>query len=101
MAPGSARCFEVPAEAHYVGPAHLEQPKVVVVAPGGELAQIEGVGVAGETAVAGQEAGQREALGIAECRVGGNEWQWMCQWSSWRTSRSGRDPRAAATGPRR
>jgi hypothetical protein len=35
-------------------------------APGGELAQVEGVGLAGQAAVAGQVPGERETLGIRE-----------------------------------
>ncbi|MDQ6948309.1 MAG: hypothetical protein M3256_19110 [Actinomycetota bacterium] len=42
-----------------------QQAKPAALAPGGELAQIEGVGVTGETAV----ASQGETFGIAECRV--------------------------------
>lgn len=45
--------LEVPTEALDVCSAHSEEGDVVLRAPGGELAQVEPVGVAGQPAVAG------------------------------------------------
>jgi len=56
-----------------VGTANVEQAQVVALAPGDELAQIEGVGVAGQSSVAGQEAGEGEPLGLAEDVVGNSD----------------------------
>ena len=64
--PGLALRFQLAPEALDVGPAHREQGQAVGAAPDDDLAQVEGVGVAGQPAVAGQEAGQRELLGRAE-----------------------------------
>jgi hypothetical protein len=55
--PGPAGCLEFSGEQFDVGPADREQAQVPVVAPGGELTQVQGVGVAGQAAVAGQEPG--------------------------------------------
>ena len=63
--PGLAALFEVASEALDVDPADVEQTVVVFPAPGGELAQIEGVGVAGEATVAGQESEHRHPLDVA------------------------------------
>jgi len=40
-----------------VGAAGREQAQLPVVAPGGERAQVRGVGLAGQSAVPGQEPG--------------------------------------------
>ena len=56
--PGTSLGLEVPAEALDVGSARREQVSAVAGAPGQELAQVQGVGVSGEPAVSGQEAGQ-------------------------------------------
>ena len=50
--------FELPAEALDVSPAHREQVRAVVAAPAHELAQVQGVGISGEPAVAGEETSQ-------------------------------------------
>ena len=55
---GAALGFEVAAEALDVGSARLEQVRAVVGAPVHELAQVQGVGIAGEPAAAGKETGQ-------------------------------------------
>lgn len=47
--------FELPAEALDVSPAHREQVRAVVAAPAHELAQVQGVGISREPAVAGRE----------------------------------------------
>ena len=44
--PCPARGLKVPAEALDVGPAHAEQRQAVVMAPAGELAQVQRVGLA-------------------------------------------------------
>ena len=62
---GPAVMFEVASEALDVDPAYLEQAAVVLAAPGGELAQVQGVGVTGEAVVAGQEPEQRHPPGAA------------------------------------
>ena len=68
--PGPAQLFEVAGEALDVRAVGVEQPQVVALAPGDVLAQVEGVGVAGLAAVAGEEPGEGEALGFAEHVVG-------------------------------
>jgi hypothetical protein len=55
--PGPPGGFEVAAEAFDVGSACGKQAQVVAVAPGGELAQVQGVGLAGQAGVPGQEPG--------------------------------------------
>ena len=56
----SAQLLEVAGEALDVGTADIEQAHVVALAPGDELAEVEGVGVTGQSSVAGQEAGEGE-----------------------------------------
>jgi hypothetical protein len=53
--PGAAAGFEVPGEALDVGAADAEQAQVVLVAPAGELAQVQLVCLPGQAAVTGQE----------------------------------------------
>ena len=67
--PGSASRLHVAAEALDVRAARLEQVQPVLLAPGGEHPQIQGVGVAGQPAVAGEEAGQRDPLSRGEQRL--------------------------------
>jgi len=55
--PGPPGGLEVAAEALDVGAADTEQPHLVTRAPGRELAQIQGIGFAGQAAVPGQEPG--------------------------------------------
>ena len=43
------------------------------MAPAGELAQVECVGLAGQAAVPSQEPGEREPLGIGEGRLDRDE----------------------------
>ena len=71
--PSPATVFKVAAEGFDVGASGLEEMQAVVGAPSGELAQIQHVGVAGHPAVAGQESGQRQALPVAELRLGGDQ----------------------------
>ena len=44
----------------------LEEVDVVLLAPGGELAQVERVSLAGEPAVTGEESGETNPLGVGE-----------------------------------
>jgi hypothetical protein len=59
----------MPAKRFDVGAARTEQANLVLGAPGDVLTQIERVRLAGKSAVAGQEAGQRGLLLRAEQRV--------------------------------
>jgi hypothetical protein len=54
--------FQVAGEAFDIHPADVEQATAVLQAPGGELAQVQGVGDAGLAAVASQEPDQRHPL---------------------------------------
>src|SRR6185437_10910826 len=60
---GTAACFQFAGEGLDVGTANRERRKGPGAAPAGELAQAEGVGLAGQAAVPGQEPGEREPLG--------------------------------------
>jgi hypothetical protein len=53
-APGG---LEVAGEQLDVGAADGEQPQLPLAAPGGELAQVQGVGLPGLAGVTGQESG--------------------------------------------
>jgi hypothetical protein len=55
--PGPAAGLQVAGEALDVRAAGGEQPHLVVLAPGGVLAKVQFVGLAGQAAVAGQEPG--------------------------------------------
>ena len=59
--PGAPEHFQFPGEGLDVGAADGEQWQRPGAAPGGELAQVEWVGLAGQAAVAGQEPGERAA----------------------------------------
>jgi hypothetical protein len=63
---GSAVGFELPGEAFDVGAAHREQRQGTAATPSGELAQVQGVGLAGQAAVPGQVAGEGESFGVGE-----------------------------------
>jgi hypothetical protein len=63
---GLAAIFEVTSEALDVDATDIEELVVVLPAPGGELAQIQLVRVAGEASVAGQEAEQRHPLDVGQ-----------------------------------
>jgi hypothetical protein len=67
--PSPASSFEVAGEALDDGPSHGEQAQVVLGAPGDELAQVQGVGVASQAPAAGEERRQGIPLGIREHRV--------------------------------
>ena len=62
----SATLLEVAAEALDVSAPRLEKTKVVLLAPSCELAQVEGVRLSGESAVASNIASERDPLGLAE-----------------------------------
>jgi hypothetical protein len=66
--PGLAAVFEIAGEAFDVDAAHVAQVMEVLPAPGGELTQVQGVGVAGVAAVAGQEPEQRHSLDVGQHR---------------------------------
>jgi hypothetical protein len=67
--PGLATVFEVAGEALDIDAVDVEQLMLVLPAPGGELAQIQGVGVTGEAAVGGQEPEQRHPLDVGQHRL--------------------------------
>jgi len=71
--PCAAPSFQVAGEAFDVSAADGEQREGAGTAPGSELPQVEGVRLTGQAAVPGQEPGEREPLGIAECWLQGNE----------------------------
>ena len=66
VARARAQGFQVPGEAFDVGAADGEQVQGAGAAPAGELAQVQGVCVAGQAAVAGQEPGKGEPFSIGE-----------------------------------
>jgi hypothetical protein len=63
---GAASGFQVAREGLDVGAADGEQVEAAGAAPGGELAQVESVGLAGQAAVPGQVPGEGEPFGIGE-----------------------------------
>jgi hypothetical protein len=63
---GPAPGFQIPGEALDVGPADGEQCQGPGPAPAGELAQIQGVRLAGQAAVSRQEPGEGDPLGVGE-----------------------------------
>ena len=70
--PAGDRCagpslgLQVAGEAFDVGAADGEQGQGVGAAPGGELAQVKGVGLPGQAAVSGQVPGEGEPFGVGE-----------------------------------
>ena len=85
---GAAPGFQVTGEALDVGAADGEQGQGAGAAPGGELAQVQRVGLAGQAAVSGQEPGEGEPFGVGEGRLDGGEGSGRGGWSSG-TSRTG------------
>ena len=63
---GPSPGLQVAGEAFDVAAADGEQGQGTGAAPGSELAQVEGVGVAGQAAVSGQVPGEGEPFGIGE-----------------------------------
>ena len=90
--------FQFAGEGLDVGAADGEQRKRAGAAPAGELPQVQGVGVAGQAAVPGQEPGERKPLGISEHRQDRDEGRGMGRGGHRGTSGDSRDPggRAAA-----
>ena len=70
---GAAAGFQVAGEAFDVGAADGEQVQAAGTALGGELAQVQRVGVGGQAAVPGQEPREGESLGIGESWLDGDE----------------------------
>ena len=70
---GPAAGFELAGEGLDVGAADREQRQGPGSAPAGELAQVEGVRLAGQAAIPGQVTGEREPLRISEHRLDGDE----------------------------
>src|SRR6516162_9702918 len=64
--PGAASSFQVPGEAFDVEAADGEQVQRAATAPAGELAQVQGIRLAGQAAVPGQEPGKGEPFGVGE-----------------------------------
>ena len=62
----AASDFEFPGEAFDLGAADSEQAQGAGAAPGGELAQVQCVGLAGQAAVSGQEPGEGDPFGVGE-----------------------------------
>jgi hypothetical protein len=84
---GPAPGFEFPGEAFDVGAADAEQRQGAGAAPGGELAQVQGVRLPGQASVSGQEPARVSRSGSA--KAGWIVARWMgWQWSSG-TSRPG------------
>jgi hypothetical protein len=71
--PGAAEGFQLAGECLNVGAAGGEQGQAPGAAPAGELAQVQGVGLAGQAAVAGQEPGEGEPLGLCERGLDGSD----------------------------
>jgi hypothetical protein len=67
--PRLATVFEFAGEALDIDAAHFEQAVLTLPAPRRELAQIQGVGVAGVAAVAGEEPEQCRLLDFAHHRL--------------------------------
>jgi hypothetical protein len=73
---GPAHRLQLSGEGLNVGAADGEQPQRAGAAPAGELAQVQGVCLAGQAAVPGQEPGESNSLGVSEggldrCERGG------------------------------
>jgi hypothetical protein len=71
--PGPAAALELPGERLDVGAADREKRHGPGSAPAGELPQVEGVRLAGQTAIPGEVTGEREPLRISEHRLDGDE----------------------------
>jgi len=66
---GASSSFQFPGEPFDIGAADGEQGQGSGAAPGGELAQVQRVGLAGQPPVPGQESGEGEPFGIGEGRL--------------------------------
>jgi hypothetical protein len=85
-------CFQFAGEGLDVRAADREQRKRPCPAPAAELAQVEGVGLAGQAAVPGQEPGQREPLRVGEGWLDGGESSRRSRGGHQDTSRNSQDP---------
>ena len=98
--PGPAAGFEFPGKAFDVGAADGEQGHGMGAAPGGELAQVQGVGLAGQPAVPGQETGEGEPFGVGEGGLDGNKGSgWGSSGRRAPPGRAGIREAGPATGP--
>ena len=68
MVARAAAGLQAAGEAFDVGAARLEQEHVMLLAPAGELAQVQRLRLAGQAGVTGQEPSQGELLGLGEHR---------------------------------
>jgi len=91
---GPAVGFQLAGVGLDVGAVDGEQGQGAGAAPAGELAQVEGLGVAGQATVAGQAAGEREPLGIGEHRLDRDQSSRGNSGGHHGTSRNSRDPEA-------
>jgi hypothetical protein len=89
---GPAPLLQVPGEALDAGAAGGEQGQGPGPAPGGELAQVQGVGLAGQAAVPGQEPGEGDPFGVGEDGLDRGER------GGWDSSGHGAPPGQAETG---
>jgi hypothetical protein len=71
--PRLALVLQVAGETLDIDPANLEQTTTMLQTPGGELAQIQGVGDTGLTPIAGQEPDERHPLGFGQRRLATNQ----------------------------
>jgi hypothetical protein len=71
--PGPPSGFQFTGERLDGSAADREQRQRPGAAPAGELARVEGVGLAGQAAVPGQVPSEREPLGLGEHRLDRNE----------------------------
>jgi hypothetical protein len=71
--PGPAPGFQVASEALGVGAADQEQADVILLAPAGELAQVQRVRLARQAGIAGQESSQGEPLGLGKHGLDGGD----------------------------
>ena len=65
-----ATLLEVATEALDVSAPGFEKTEVVLLAPSGKLAKVEGVRLSGESAVASKITTERDPLGVAEHGLG-------------------------------
>ena len=93
--PCAAAGFQVAGETLDVRPPGLKQAQVMLLAPAGELPQVQFVGLTGQAGVAGQEPSQRQLpwTGKTPAQRRRLRWMWQTWWWSSGTSRVGLRPR--------
>jgi hypothetical protein len=64
--PSSAAALQIAGESLDVSPSDLEQVELMIIAPADELAEVQGVGISGQAAVAGQEPSERQPSRIGK-----------------------------------